>query len=113
MSPLETKPVEEEKLVGLRFSLPLTEGKPALIEKWLSTMPREKTGSILMRSETGLALLKNIKLGFEEALEGHCRQWANTWDTVDIAIEGDRKFNKAYVFVSLTCIRHTTVRIML
>ena len=89
--PSETKPIDNEKLVGVAFSLPLTEGKPVSIEKMVVNHAEKKTGvdpDEVWKQGFSLAE-KYLKLRFEEALEGHGRRWADTWDALDIAIDGD------------------------
>ena len=90
-SPLETKLIEDEKLIGVEFTLPLTKGKQVLIEKMAVNYTDRKSG--INPDDVwkqGLALAeKYVSLPFEEALGKHVKHWTNTWDTLDIVIEGD------------------------
>lgn len=90
-SPLETKPVEEEKLIGLEFSLPLAKGKQASFDKMGVSYAERRSGvdpHEVWRKGTCLAE-KYSGLTFEKALEGQIKYWADTWDTLNIIIEGD------------------------
>jgi len=88
---LETKLIENEKMIGVEFTLPLTKGNPVSIEKMVVNYTDRKSGINLEDVwEQGLALAeKYVRLPFEEALEKHIEHWTNTWDTLDIVIEGD------------------------
>lgn len=89
--PLGTKPVEDEKLIGVEFSLPLVKGEPVSIEKMVVNHAERKSGINPGEVwEQGLSLAeKYLNLSFNEALEGNSKQWADIWDTLDIVIEGD------------------------
>lgn len=91
--PLETKPVEDDKLIGMEFSLPLTKGKPISFEKMVINYAERESG--IDPDEVwkqGLSLAeKYAELPFDDALKAHVRYWTNVWDTLDIVIEGDHE----------------------
>ena len=90
-SPLETKLVEDEKLIGVEFSLPLSEGKPVSIDKMVVNYAERKSGADPDEVwQQGLYLAeKYAGLSFDGALKDHSKHWSNIWETLDIVIEGD------------------------
>jgi maltose phosphorylase len=99
-SSLETKPVEDEKLIGVKFSLPLTKGKTVSIEKMVVNYAEKKNGidpDEVWKQGLGLAE-KHLKLVFGKAFEGHGRKWSGIWDNLDIKIEGDPEIQQGVRF---------------
>ena len=90
-SPLEIKPVEDDKLVGVEFSLPLAKGIPVSIDKMVVNHAEKKSGVNPDEVwQQGFSLAeKYLKLSFEEALKEHSKHWTNIWETLDIVIVGD------------------------
>ena len=90
-SPLEIKPIEDEKLIGVEFSLPLNKGMPVSFEKMAVNYAERK--SRINSDEVwkqGFSLAeKYVELPFNEVLKEHIKHWTNVWDTLDILIEGD------------------------
>lgn len=90
---LETRPIEQEKLVGQEFSLPLIKGKAVAIDKIVVNYAEKKGGSVSSEVwEKGMGLAeKYLNLSFDEALEEHSKHWINIWNKMDITIEGDNE----------------------
>ena len=89
--PLKTKPIDNEKQIGVEFSLPLMKGKTVSIEKMVVNHAEKIVGinpDEVWKQGFGIAE-KYLKLRFEELLERHSTRWVDIWDELDIAIEGD------------------------
>ncbi|MGA2975090.1 MAG: glycosyl hydrolase family 65 protein [Spirochaetia bacterium] len=88
---IKTKHIEDEKLIGMEFSIPLSEGKAFSIDKMVVNYAEKKRG--VNPDEVwnkGFELAeKYFKLSFDEAMKGHGRYWTDVWNTLDITIEGD------------------------
>lgn len=87
----ETKLLEDEKLIGIEFSLPLTKGNQVTIDKMVVNYA-ERKGRIDSEEvwKQGFSLAeKYFKISFDEALKEHIKYWENAWRTLDIVIEGD------------------------
>jgi len=83
--------IEEGKLTGLKFSIPLYEGRPLSIDKMVINYAEKKSGvdpDIVWDQGYGLTK-KYLSISFDDALKEHSRYWTDVWNTLDIEIEGD------------------------
>jgi maltose phosphorylase len=90
-SPIATEFVEDEKLVGLRFALPLRQGEPASFDK-IVVNAAEKDRQVATDEvwSRGLALAASYRdVSFDGAKEAHRAYWSNVWETLDVTIDGD------------------------
>lgn len=86
-----TKQVEDEKFIGVSFSMNLNEGKSACFEKLVVNYADKKPNT-----NTDIVWAQGMKLAeeltsesFEEALQKHKAYWEDVWNTLDITIDGD------------------------
>lgn len=84
---------EDEKIIGYKFSIALTEGEISKIDKLVSNIVL-KDSSIDNEELWNMginAVKEQASKGADYALEGNKAFWSNIWNRFDIQIEGDEK----------------------
>jgi len=87
------QPVEDEKYVGLKFTLAVVEGNKISVEKIIFNHADKSLNADAEEVwDMGMRLSSEIEnLNFDRALIAHSEYWSKVWDTLDITIEGDEE----------------------
>lgn len=86
---LNSSLVEDEKFIGVDFSLNLQQGIKSFVEKVVVNEWR-KTSDVEVLWKHGLELTQQYSaVTFESALSEHTAFWEKVWDVFDIEIDGD------------------------
>ena len=86
---LKTELVEEEKFIGVDFSLMLQQGNTTSVDKVVVNDWRKTTDVDALWSQ-GLELAKQYAtVTFDSAMVEHTAFWKKVWDILDIEIDGD------------------------
>ncbi|MDO4743275.1 MAG: glycosyl hydrolase family 65 protein [bacterium] len=85
------QPISREKFVGVKFSLPLKSGETnSFVKTVVNYADREKDtdSDLVWKTATKLAD-KLFKISFADEYSKHIKFWTNSWDRLDITVEGD------------------------
>lgn len=87
----DSKPVEEDRFIGITFDLPLKQGRQTAFKK-MSINYAGKKGMADPDAiwQHGMSLAEShVGTAYESAQENHVAYWKNVWENLDITIEGD------------------------
>jgi len=87
----DTRLVEEEKYIGLEFSIEVKQGTKASFDKMVVNYADKNSNTDTAKVwESGMNLAgKLTAMSFEDALSKHTAYWTDVWNNLDITIEGD------------------------
>jgi maltose phosphorylase len=87
--PLKTHLLEDEKFIGVEFSLTVKQGERAELEK-VVVNTWQNTADIDAVWQSGLELVTHHSgARYADALKEHIAFWQKTWEKLDIEIDGD------------------------
>ncbi|MEI6491370.1 MAG: glycosyl hydrolase family 65 protein [Verrucomicrobiota bacterium] len=86
---IRTKLVEEDKFIGQEFSLKLTAGKSATLDKLVVNLAERKVESETLWARGMKLAAKFTSATFDKEHGRHVASWEEVWKTLDVTIEGD------------------------
>jgi maltose phosphorylase len=86
---IRPKLVEDDKFIGQEFSLKLTAGKPATLDKLVVNLFERKAKPETLWTRGMKLAAKFSGTTFDKERARHVASWEEVWKTLDVTIEGD------------------------